>query len=369
MDLSVPEFNDSDNPASVHPDLAVRFLTFSYLPVLNFYLLLFPWQLSFDWSMDAIQLITSFADARNIESLIFYGFLLFVVFEFLRDRPCQCGNNNADRYNPIGDASPNSSKKKRHEGSTKVLENSSHSLLSFCYFKFHCLLAKNESTFSYDSKSRLWNIDANDCYKRTCNAKIFRDNTAGNYITKGISLSGVYEDSSQSDNDTNQFNASDHQCTTGSKKRFANGKINGINESPKSKEIPSDFNGVWTTSIRSNSAYQDFDLALFSLSIMVISFLPASNLFVYVGFVIAERILYVPSIGFCLLVAVGFNRIWNAGPRFRPIFSIAILILVSLFTFKTITRNMDWQNEESLYRYALQITYSDVFKEVHLVRG
>ena len=353
MDLSVPEFNDSDNPASVHPDLAVRFMTFSYLPVLNFYLLLFPWQLSFDWSMDAIRLIMSFTDARNLESLAFYGFLILVAFKFLQNRPCQRESITADMCTSTSDASPNSSRKKKREGSSKVFENSSHSLLSFCYFKLNCLLAKNEGTFSYDSKSRLWNIDANDCYKRTCNAKIFRDTTAGNYITKGISTFRAHEDSSQSDNDTSQFNVSDHQCTADSKKRFTNGKINGINESPRSKEISSDINGFWTTSIRSKSVYQDFDLAFLSLAIMVISFLPASNLFVYVGFVIAERILYVPSVGFCLLVAVGFNRIWDAVPRFRPIFSIAILILVSLFTFKTITRNMDWQNEESLYRFVL----------------
>jgi len=40
---------------------------------------------------------------------------------------------------------------------------------------------------------------------------------------------------------------------------------------------------------------------------MVFPFIPASNLFFPVGFVVAERVLYVPSMGFCLLVAVGFQ--------------------------------------------------------------
>ena len=44
---------------------------------------------------------------------------------------------------------------------------------------------------------------------------------------------------------------------------------------------------------------------LMSLSLMILPFLPASNLFFPVGFVLAERVLYIPSMGFCLLVALG----------------------------------------------------------------
>ena len=45
-----------------------------------------------------------------------------------------------------------------------------------------------------------------------------------------------------------------------------------------------------------------------ALSLMVIPFLPAANIVYPVGFVIAERILYIPSIGYCLLVSVGLNK-------------------------------------------------------------
>jgi len=44
-----------------------------------------------------------------------------------------------------------------------------------------------------------------------------------------------------------------------------------------------------------------------SLALTVFPFIPASNLFFPVGFVVAERVLYAPSMGFCLLVAVGFH--------------------------------------------------------------
>ena len=46
---------------------------------------------------------------------------------------------------------------------------------------------------------------------------------------------------------------------------------------------------------------------LFSLFMALLPFVPASNLLFPVGFVIAERILYLPSMGYCLLVAIGFN--------------------------------------------------------------
>lgn len=44
-------------------------------------------------------------------------------------------------------------------------------------------------------------------------------------------------------------------------------------------------------------------------SLMIIPFLPAANIVYPVGFVIAERILYIPSIGYCLLISIGLNKI------------------------------------------------------------
>uniref|UniRef100_A0A8C8II15 DUF1736 domain-containing protein n=1 Tax=Oncorhynchus tshawytscha TaxID=74940 RepID=A0A8C8II15_ONCTS len=44
-----------------------------------------------------------------------------------------------------------------------------------------------------------------------------------------------------------------------------------------------------------------------ALSLIMLPFTPASNLFFPVGFVVAERVLYVPSMGFCVLVAHGFR--------------------------------------------------------------
>ena len=48
-------------------------------------------------------------------------------------------------------------------------------------------------------------------------------------------------------------------------------------------------------------------LLLFAMAFMVLPFLPASNLLFPVGFVLAERILYLPSMGACLMVAIGME--------------------------------------------------------------
>jgi hypothetical protein len=45
------------------------------------------------------------------------------------------------------------------------------------------------------------------------------------------------------------------------------------------------------------------------LGFLVIPFLPASNLFFRVGFVVAERVLYLPSAGYCMLLTFGFGAL------------------------------------------------------------
>ncbi|XP_064785639.1 protein O-mannosyl-transferase TMTC2-like [Oncorhynchus masou masou] len=94
------------------------------------------------------------------------------------------------------------------------------------------------------------------------------------------------------------------------------------------------------------------NVVLFSLGLLAVPFLPATNLFFYVGFVIAERVLYIPSMGFCLLLAVGLRALyvrlrWSSS---RTVVVYCSVTLVLLFGVKTVLRNQDWQNEEMLYK-------------------
>jgi len=66
-------------------------------------------------------------------------------------------------------------------------------------------------------------------------------------------------------------------------------------------------------------------LLLFSLALLILPFLPASNLFFPVGFVVAERVLYLPSLGVCLLVAVGLGSL-----RGSPVSTSSALCIIIL---------------------------------------
>jgi len=87
-----------------------------------------------------------------------------------------------------------------------------------------------------------------------------------------------------------------------------------------------------------------------SLSLIILPFLPATNLFFYVGFVVAERLLYLPSLGYCLLLAYGLSRVAQHHPSFSRLCLTVLLISNSL---KTINRNRDWENEETLFKSGL----------------
>eukprot|EP00854_Cymbomonas_tetramitiformis_P002455 gene2455-3189_t len=96
---------------------------------------------------------------------------------------------------------------------------------------------------------------------------------------------------------------------------------------------------------------------------MIITFLPSSNIFLTVGFVIAERVLYLPSIGYCFLVSLGVHRVLGTTNRFalnvkaRSLASrcrhwmvkagIGALVLAS--AGKTMQRGRQWKTPEDLY--------------------
>uniref|UniRef100_A0A8C9VF38 Protein O-mannosyl-transferase TMTC3 n=1 Tax=Scleropages formosus TaxID=113540 RepID=A0A8C9VF38_SCLFO len=69
---------------------------------------------------------------------------------------------------------------------------------------------------------------------------------------------------------------------------------------------------------------------IMALSLVVLPFIPASNLFFPVGFVVAERVLYVPSMGF-------------------------LQVLSLKFIATTFNRNWDWESEYTLFTSALKV--------------
>jgi hypothetical protein len=79
-----PEFASADNPVARHPSRLARGLTFLYLPAASLGMLLCPCSLSFDWSMNAVPVVISLRDPRNLESMLLYGSLSGAVLWAIR---------------------------------------------------------------------------------------------------------------------------------------------------------------------------------------------------------------------------------------------------------------------------------------------
>ena len=98
-------------------------------------------------------------------------------------------------------------------------------------------------------------------------------------------------------------------------------------------------------------------VSVFALSLLVLPYLPASNLFFPVGFVVAERVLYLPSMGFCMLVGYGAYLVIKSTNYsvLKAFFSLFFLGLLSIHSLKTGLRNLDWVSEYSIFASAVRI--------------
>ncbi|XP_058118870.1 protein O-mannosyl-transferase TMTC4 [Anopheles ziemanni] len=97
------------------------------------------------------------------------------------------------------------------------------------------------------------------------------------------------------------------------------------------------------------STFKSKDIKL-SLALATIPFLPACGV-VRVGFVIAERLLYLPSVGFCYLIATGCRRLIQRS----IVFYLPLCLLCTAFILKTQSRAYEWTSDDLLFRSALRV--------------
>lgn len=97
-----------------------------------------------------------------------------------------------------------------------------------------------------------------------------------------------------------------------------------------------------------------YSYIIMGLAILILPFLPASNIFFNVGFVLAERILYIPSAGYCLLLAIGLQK-FSARFSLSQASLLAYAILILLLFTRSWMRSNQWRNEELLFQSALNV--------------
>ncbi|XP_069493105.1 protein O-mannosyl-transferase TMTC4 [Ambystoma mexicanum] len=90
------------------------------------------------------------------------------------------------------------------------------------------------------------------------------------------------------------------------------------------------------------------------LGFLIIPFLPACNLFFRVGFVIAERVIYLPSVGYCILFTSGCSML-SKQVRNKKLIAAAVLGMLSINVMRCIVRSNHWRSEEQLFRNALTV--------------
>lgn len=90
------------------------------------------------------------------------------------------------------------------------------------------------------------------------------------------------------------------------------------------------------------------------LAILTFPFLPASNIFFNVGFVLAERILYIPSAGYCLLITVGLHKFSTRFFSSKAVLLAYVMLILLLFT-RSWMRSEQWRNEKLLFQSALDV--------------
>ncbi|KRY09772.1 Transmembrane and TPR repeat-containing protein 2 [Trichinella patagoniensis] len=293
MNFQSPAFSSFDNPASHCSNRLIRILTFLFLPIFNLKLALCPTVLSFDWSMNSIPLVESITDSRIFVACLGYLALAglgFQLYRFIIGR---------EELTPVGKlytplpCSPYTPRTKRFIDMCNNNSNGSDDALVDCCLNGHALAKEN----NHISVAR-WNSGSRE--KSNCCTRLY---------------------------------ANDCQQTVPKFRAKFKGQPLKL-ESTVSKDPSS-------------------EMAFLALLWMVVTFIPASNLFFYVGFVVAERVLYLPSVGFCCLIAVGACKLLKIARREnRAIFcSVHLLLCISLVSLavRSWLRNMDWMDEKSLY--------------------
>jgi tetratricopeptide (TPR) repeat protein len=111
---------------------------------------------------------------------------------------------------------------------------------------------------------------------------------------------------------------------------------------------------------KSSGAFRKHPALLWGCVAFLLAYLPVSNALFLIHTVLGERVLYLPSIGFCVLAGAAFARAASASRGARTT-AWTILVLVLLFNaIRTPLRNQDWQNDLTLFEATARVSTRSV---------
>ena len=103
----------------------------------------------------------------------------------------------------------------------------------------------------------------------------------------------------------------------------------------------------------------------FALAFYWICFSIVSNLVFNVGTFMNERFLYFSSLGFCLLISWGIWKFVSvtkikAFSKRQYVYSLIIIIICSLYGFKTFNRNYAWKDNKTLFETDVKVSSNSI---------
>jgi tetratricopeptide (TPR) repeat protein len=104
-----------------------------------------------------------------------------------------------------------------------------------------------------------------------------------------------------------------------------------------------------------------FGILYFFITISLVS-----NIFILIGTNYGERLMFIPSLGFCLIVAILISKLLNSektekiytdfktflNDNMKPVIALAVILV--LFSYTTMARNMTWKDNLTLYMTDVQ---------------
>jgi tetratricopeptide (TPR) repeat protein len=106
----------------------------------------------------------------------------------------------------------------------------------------------------------------------------------------------------------------------------------------------------------------------FGILFFLITLAPVSNLFFLTASTMAERFLYIPSLGFCIILTyflIMLTKTENLTSRFKNLFQFftfnhvlffIVFGICALYYYKTTTRNKDWKDNLTLFSHDVKIS-------------
>ena len=115
------------------------------------------------------------------------------------------------------------------------------------------------------------------------------------------------------------------------------------------------------------------DIVAFAILFYLIALAPVSNLFILINWTMAERFLFIPSLGFCIILTLLLIKIskteinrhnystFSGMLKTNSRVFIILLIILGLYSFRTLSRNPDWKDNTALITHDVKVVPNNAF--------